>query len=772
MATSTSSELDYRPSYRAALAVSLVTLVLYLVTLAPSTAMWDTSEYIAAAYTLGLPHPPGNPLFVIIGRVFSILPIASTVAVRINILAAICSAVSAGMWFLVTERVLVGWFSQRWQRILGGVLAAMIGATAFTVWNQSVVNEKVYTVSLVGIAIISWVMIRWSDDPDGPKADRLLVLVAYLCGLGYANHMAGMLAAPAVGLAVLIRRPRTIFRWKLLLACVGAIFLGLTPFATQPIRAAHFPAINEGEPTACRTKLEVGCTFSQGTLDAFKYNFNRGQYGKPDLSERQASFVEQIQMWWMYFKWQWIRDAHSEHQFIQALLAAAFLVLGLFGGWVHFQRDRRSFWYFGSLMFTMTLVLIYYLNFKLGASQDPGSPNPHEVRDRDYFFLWSFSAWGVWAALGLLFVWESIASMIGTETTKVGRETVTVPDNRGWKLSSPVLLLAIVPLFTNWQWASRAGHRDTADFAKDLLNSVEPYGVLVTVGDNDTFPLWYAQEVEGVRRDVIVANTSLLNTDWYVRQLIRRPLYDYDAAKGPAIYRNKTWVKPKRAPIHMTMEEADSVPAYYPLQSPMNFSSGELHAVINPQNLDHGVLQRADLFVLRMVQDAWPERPIYFARTSGSYAKSLGMGDNTLTQGLAAKLIIPPAKGAVTHDTVYVQGDGWLDVARSDSLWDHTFVGPKSVIRTGDWIDRPSVGIPYLYVATGVELAEALKEQGNIAEARKVFSTAKDLAKVVRLDDLLRPAEAEFNVPAAGDTAKAQQLPAGVPLPPAAPKKK
>ena len=77
-------------------------------------------------------------------------------------------------------------------------------------------------------------------------------------------------------------------------------------------------------------------------------------------------------MWWLYFKWQWMRDAHDDSPFPQALLAAAFLVLGLFGGWVHFQRDRRSFWYFGSLMFTMTLVLIYYLNFKYGASQDPG----------------------------------------------------------------------------------------------------------------------------------------------------------------------------------------------------------------------------------------------------------------------------------------------------------------------------------------------------------------------------------------------------------------
>src|SRR5689334_16527524 len=579
MANETAFELDNRPSYLAAGIVSLAVLVLYLVTLAPSTAMWDTSEYIAAAYTLGLPHPPGNPFFVLIGRVFAIIPLfGPNVATRINVLAAICSAVSAGMWFLVTERVLVGWFPQRWQRITGGAIAAIVGATAFTVWNQSVVNEKVYTVSLVGIAIISWLMIRWSDEPDGRKADRILVLVAYLLGLGYANHMGGMLAAPAAALAVVVRRPRTLLRWKLLVACFGALVFGITPFAIQPIRAAWNPPLNEGEPTACRSGLKASCTFSKGTYDAFLYNFNRGQYGKPELSDRQAPFTSQVGMWWLYFKWQWLRDADGKSPLAQSLVAAVFLVLGLFGGWVHFTRDRRSFWFFGSLIFTMTLLLIYYLNFKLGASQEPELAVPHEVRDRDYFFLWSFSAWGVWAALGLLFIWESVASLFGTETRKVGRETLTLPSLKGWRMASPVLALALVPLFTNWKSASRAGHRDTADFAADLLNSVEPYGVLVTVGDNDTFPLWYAQEVEGIRRDVIVANTSLLNTDWYVRQIIRRPVYEYDAAKGPAIYRDKQWKKPSRSPIHMTLTDADSVPAYYPLNSPMNFSSGDLHA--------------------------------------------------------------------------------------------------------------------------------------------------------------------------------------------------
>src|SRR3954462_14966211 len=198
MANETALELDNRPSYLAAGIVSFAVLILYLVTLAPSTAMWDTSEYIAAAYTLGLPHPPRNPFFILIGRGFSVLPMAPNVAMRINILAALCSAGAAGMWFLVTERVLVGWLAERWQRIVGGSVAALLGATAFTVWAQSVVNEKVYTVSLLGLVLVSWLIVRWCDEPDGPRADRLLVLVAYLSGLGYSNHMAGFLALPAV----------------------------------------------------------------------------------------------------------------------------------------------------------------------------------------------------------------------------------------------------------------------------------------------------------------------------------------------------------------------------------------------------------------------------------------------------------------------------------------------------------------------------------------------------------------------------------------------
>ena len=736
-------QADYRPSYVAAAVASALVFILYLVTLAPSTAMWDTSEYIAAAYTLGLPHPPGNPFFVLLGRFFAVLPIAPNVAMRINILAAVCSAASAGMWFLITERVLVGWLRERWQRIVGGSLAALIGATAFTVWSQSVVNEKVYTVSLLGLALVSWLTVRWCDDPDGRKADRLLVLIAYLSGLGYANHMAGFLAVPAVAASIALRRPQTLLRWKLLLAIAGALLLGMTPFLVQPLRAAYFPAINEGEPTGCVNQIHIGCTLSKATYDRFMYNFNRGQYQKPALTDRQAPFGAQVEMWWLYFRWQWLRDPLGGHPVPQNMLATLILLLGGLGGYVHWKRDRRSFSYFGPLMFMVTIALIYYMNFKYGSSQAPelGDTVPREVRDRDYFYLWSFSALSVWVALGLVFVWETIAELLGADKVRVGDETGVLPRRRSWLIATPVLAIAVIPLFANWQSASRAGQTDTADFAADLLNSVEPYGILVTAGDNDTFPLWYAQEVEGIRRDVIVACLSLLNTDWYTRQLLRRPIYEYDSLRGPAVYRGRVWKKPSVPPLRLTMEQADAVPSAIELSSPQTFRKEGTDIVVDIRPRSFGEfmgLERADIFVLYMIRDTYPERPFYFSWTSGGYPNEMGFAPYTVTVGLARKLMPTIPTGG--NGIVSVPGEGWFDVETTRSLWEKTFIAPASMAKRVLWVDRPSVGIPYLYIRTGVALSTALAQMGRTAEAAKIRSQVESIARATQLEDVLATA--------------------------------
>src|ERR1044071_9057025 len=123
------------PPYLMAACVSLGALILYVLTLAPTTQFWDTSEYIAAAYTLGIPHPPGNPLFVLIAHVFGLLPVAAGYAARINLFAAVTSAVSAGCWFLVAERWLRSFVPAKLPRRLCAIAGALVSATSVTVWQ-------------------------------------------------------------------------------------------------------------------------------------------------------------------------------------------------------------------------------------------------------------------------------------------------------------------------------------------------------------------------------------------------------------------------------------------------------------------------------------------------------------------------------------------------------------------------------------------------------------------------------------------------------------
>src|SRR6266404_1339066 len=187
-----------KPPYLMAACVSLGALILYILTLAPTTQFWDTSEYIAVANTLGVPHPPGNPLFVLMAHVWGLLPLAKAYAERINLFAAATSAVSAGCWFLVAERWLRSFVPALWPRRMAALAGAIVSATAFTVWNQSVVNEKVYTLSLLSIALILWLIVRWDDQPAGQAHDHHLLLIIYLLALTATNHMMGVLVGPVV----------------------------------------------------------------------------------------------------------------------------------------------------------------------------------------------------------------------------------------------------------------------------------------------------------------------------------------------------------------------------------------------------------------------------------------------------------------------------------------------------------------------------------------------------------------------------------------------
>src|SRR5687767_7950749 len=192
------------------------------------------------------------------------------------------------------------------------------------------------------------------------------------------------------------------------------------------------------------------------------------------------------------------------------------------------------------MLFMVTgLGLVIYMNFRPGFGRwfnlyPLGSS--HEVRDRDYFFVVSFVVWGLWAGMGLAVLARLLLD---------GARTVR-------RLAPATFMLAAVPLALNWSAASRRHGPDAqlaADFAYNLLNTTPPYGVLFTYGDNDTFPLWWAQEVAGIRQDVTVVCLALANTDWYMRQLRDAPVRAVDTAALPPIWRDSVPPRPDW-PLH------------------------------------------------------------------------------------------------------------------------------------------------------------------------------------------------------------------------------
>jgi hypothetical protein len=305
------------------------------------------------------------------------------------------------------------------------------------------------------------------------------------------------------------------------------------------------------------------------------------------------------------------------------------------------------------------------------------------------------------------------------------------PPRRAWVLTAPILALALVPLAGNWRAASRAGETSTLDFAHDLLNSVEPYGILFTLGDNDSFPLWYAQEVEGIRKDVTVALTPYIDTEWYPRQLIRRPVHPYDAARGPAIYSGRDWAVPTRPVLDMTLEEADTIPEVMTLATPQRFVHGDLSVT-----LPAGYLFRGDVVMLRTIKDSFPDRPIYFTRGA---TRRLDLRPYLLEQGLAFKLVGAPQ--VPSRDTLPT-GDGFIDVQRSAELWKSVYRGPEAIARRGDWVDRPSMSIPLVYIDSGLKVARALALRGDTAAAGRVAARVESVIQATRLDSLFAPAGA------------------------------
>ena len=758
---------SYRPPYLAAAVAALAVFTLYAVTLARTTQFWDTSEYIATAHIMGIPHPPGNPLFVVLARAWELLlaPTGLSVAVRINLFSATMSALAHGFWFLVMHRVAAFMTGSRTVRLVVASVAVLVSATAFTVWNQSNVNEKVYTVSLFTIAFLSWLAFRWRDNLGRGKDDNLILLMVFVLALSVGNHLMAFLVAPSLAIFIIMVAPRTLLNWRLYAAGILVAAIGLSIHLFLPLRASLDPIINEADPS---------------TWTALVESLTRKQYDKPSMFSDPTSpgmprtlslFIAQVGNYLQYFDWQWARSVAGPDPLfggLRPLFTLLFGALGAYGAWAHYRKDRTSWAFVGILFLTLSVGLTFYLNFKYGYSYAKDrfpAMEMHEVRERDYFFIVGFSVWGLWAGLGIAALWQRLADAVSARLDAARGDDALAGMRRAQLVAAPVLALALIPLVFNWTWASRAHDYAARDWAYNLLMSVEPYGVLFTNGDNDTFPLWYLQEVEGIRRDVTVIVMSYLNTPWYVKQLrqlttpceggvsaaddptriiCQRPfvpeqgagLYEVvDASAADRPGQAALQLPPGRRPpsgsiIQLTDEQIDQITNTGPFltQETHTFTAGAIESTI-PRGT---IMLPADIFLGFIITAAIEDRPIYFATTTQAYDE-LNLWPYLIRQGVAFKLnngpVDPDSLPGVVElpQSPYTPIFGsYIDVERTDSLlWNVFEHAPGFPEKWTHWVDRPTQGIPNYYGYAHYASAQAHALRGDTAQAARHMERAE-----------------------------------------------
>jgi hypothetical protein len=419
--------------------------------------------------------------------------------------------------------------------------AALCAGTMATAWANATETE-VYAVALLHVAVLLACAAR-AGESDGRAGQSWLLCTAYVIALAPAVHLSALVGAPA---AIVLASRRPDGRWRIrhalvlsgsLLVAAGVgrvspwlvaagVALSLAPllsFATLPglgafgpprirplaallallalaatalfimlVRARHDPALNQGNPS---------------TLWALADVVARRQY---DLA---PPFPRQAPVWWQlanvaqYADWQvalgWGRGIFTTPA--RVLATVAFAALAAVGGRALRRDARRLADALLVLLVCGTLGVAAYLNLKAGASLGWGvlpDAAPHEARERDYFFVTGFWAWGCLAGYGAFAIVRA----------------------RRWPAAAS-LAVVLVTLVGNWRVADRSREpraSAAALVAHALLAGAPPHAVLFTAGDNDSYPLWFAQQVEGQRPDVTLVTVSLLPAAWYQAELTRR----------------------------------------------------------------------------------------------------------------------------------------------------------------------------------------------------------------------------------------------------------
>ncbi len=400
------------------------------------------------------------------------------------------------------------------------------------------------------------------------------------------------------------------------------------------------------------------------------------------------------------------------------------LILGLIGLVFHYQNDKKSFFVVSVLFLLTGLGIIVFLN-----------QYPYQPRERDYAYAASFYAFAIWIGIAVMGIFEFLKKNLDAKLAGVLATLICLP--------VPALMAKV-----NWDDHDRSGLYTARDFASNYLNSCAPNAIIFTNGDNDTFPLWYAQEVEGIRTDVRVMNLSLSNTDWYIDQMARKA---YDSDPVPFSMKKEQYRQGTRDYIPFYDRK---LKGYTDLKEVMEFVKSEsAQAKIQTQSgkqlnylptkkfslsvdkqkiLDLGIVsadmadqivpelrwEKSGNYVLKnslmqldmLATNDW-ERPVYFAITVGSSAY-LQLEEYFRLEGLAYRLVPLRTKNR----------DGQTGSVDTDIMYNNVMNKFKwGGMKNGVYMGETNMRMTYNLRNNFARLANALLNEGKMDSAVKVL---------------------------------------------------
>ncbi|MBD3232871.1 MAG: DUF2723 domain-containing protein [candidate division Zixibacteria bacterium] len=606
--------------------VFLISFWTYLSTMAPTLSFWDCGEFIACAKILGIPHPPGTPLFILLGRVFILIPIFADLAARINFISVLSSAITVWLAYLIIVRVVKTWVTREeaesWtNRIIaysGGATGALFLNFSSTFWFNAV-EAEVYGITMMIMLLVTYLVLIWLEKRHEPGSDRYLILISYLIFLSLGIHMTTFLIFPIIFLLILMvdREKRLDWRiwaamvsmllvanflvpfaiavsilfllsitmliylnwksevWKLVFMLMAVTIIGYSVQAYIPIRASLDPVINENDPD---------------DWESFKAFLERKQYGSESMLsrmfDRRGTWANQL-------------GAHKNMGFggffVEQYSSSGWrfipFVLGVWGIWESLRRRWKVGLTFFLLFLLCSIGLVLYMNFSDGTKGER-----LEVRERDYFFTPGFMYFTILMGFGLSGFIYWIFDIFGKRLTERTRMAI----------AALIGIIAVAFPLTNtsayhWESHDRTGNYIAWDYAYNILNSCNENGIIFTNGDNDTFPVWYLQIVPEVRTDVRVVNLSLLNTHWYIKQLKHQ------------------------------------------MGVPIRLTDAKIEQLMPKITADGRAIRVQDIMVEEIIRANNFKEPIYFAVTV-SDDNRLGLDDHLRMEGMTYRIV--PEKGA------------------------------------------------------------------------------------------------------------------------------